>query len=231
MPSVEQAINADRSNLTPIEAQPEENKPPAAQDSRVTSLLQSAYARCPLPPSNNSADSLRQWGQGSDVPRFRTQTPPTNVGGGSSTTVIKVGQVISGGSGGGSTTTLPTVQNASISTPPLAPGQTWQGTIQLAKAFIMQAVSVNMQARVELYGTKIGQMLDLSRPITTPPANTTQSIIMDVVLQSALNWKVLDCVGSNSDATPSSTVYVTITNLSSTVGAITASMQFVPSES
>lgn len=230
MPNVEQAINADRSNLTPITARPEENKPPAAQDSRVSSLLQSPYARCPLPPSNNSADSLRQWGQGSQVPRFRTQTPPTNVGGGSGTTIVNVGQSGSGGSGAPATPTLPLSQNVSTTTPPLAPGQTWQGTVQMAKSFILQSIAVNTQARVELYGTKAGQTLDLSRPITAAPPNTTQSIIVDVVLQAALVWKVLDCVGSNNDSTPSSTVYITLTNISNAVSAITASLQFVPEQ-
>jgi len=235
MPSVEDAIKADRSNLTPIESKPEAQKPPA-RDNRVDSLLKSPYARCPLPPSNNSADSLRQWGQGSEVPKFRTQTPPSNVtGGGGGTTVVHVGTVNAGGSGGGggtpSTPILPTAQSVSTTTPPLAPGQTWQGTLQIAKAFIMQSVAVNLQARVELYGTKAGQTLDLSRPITTPPPSTTQSIIMDVALQSALIWKVLDCVGSNSDSTQSSTIYITVTNLSGTVGAITVSMQFVPEQS
>ena len=232
MPSVEQAINADRSNLTPVEAQPEKNKPPVAQDARVNSLLKSPYQRCPLPPSNNSADSLRQWGQGSDVPRFRTQTPPTNVGGGSGTTIVHVGQqVVNGGSGTSATSSLPLAQNASITTPVLAPSQTWTGIVQMAKSFTVLSVSGSSFLRVELYGTKIAQTLDLSRPVSQAPKNTTIGLIMDVVLLTALTWDVLDCVGSNADSPQSSTIYVTVTNVSTAAQALTVSIQYVPEES
>ena len=232
MPSVEQAINTDRSNLTPVETQPEENKPPVAQDSRVNSLLKSPYQWCPLPPSNNSADSLRQWGQGSDVPRFRTQTPPPNVGGGSGTTIVHVGQVVTGGSGTTpGTPSLPLAQNVSVTTPVLAPSQTWTGTVQMAKSFTVLSVSGSSFCRIELYGTKIAQTLDLSRPVSQAPQNTTQGLIMDVVLLTALTWQVLDCVGANADSPQSSTIYITVTNVSTAAQAFTVSLQFVPSES
>jgi len=238
MSSVQDAINADRSKLTPITTtQQGDQKPPAAQsDTRVNSLLKSPYARCPLPASNNSADSLRQWGQGTEVPKFRTQTPQTNTkGGGSGTTIVNVG-TINASSGGGGTTpttpTLPTAQNASVTTPTLAPGQTWTGTLQMAKSFIIVQVTTSAFARVELYGSKIAQTLDLSRPVTQAPKNTTSGLILDVALLTAKTWQVLDCVGANDDSTQrSATIYITITNLSTGAGAITASLLFVPEES
>jgi hypothetical protein len=231
MPSVQDAINADRSRLTPIsDAQQMDKKPPAAQsDSRLNSLLKSPYARCPLPASNNSADSLRQWGQGSDVPTFRTQTPQSNINGGSGSTVEKVGSTSSS-----STTvvgTLPTAQNASVTTPALAPGQIWTGNLQMSKAFIMLNVAASAFCRVELYGTKIAQTLDISRPVTQGPNNTTIGLIMDVALLTAKSWQVLDCVGANGDTTQNKTIYITITNLSTGAGPITASLLFVPEES
>lgn len=232
MPSVQDAINADRSKLTPIDtAQQAEQKPPAAlSDSRINSLLKSPYARCPLPPSNNSADSLRQWGQGTDVPVFRTSAPPTNAnGGGGGTTIIN--QTGSSSSGGTTPATLPSSQNASVTTPTLAPGQTWTGTLQMAKSFIVVQVTTSAFARVELYGTKIAQTLDLSRPVTQGPPNTTRGLILDVALLTAKTWQVLDCVGSNDDSTRSATIYVTITNLSTGSGKITASLLFIPEES
>jgi hypothetical protein len=231
MPSVKDAINADRSRLTPIDStqQPEQKPPAALSDSRVNSLLKSPYARCPLPPSNNSADSLRQWGQGSDVPTFRTQSPQTNANQSSGSTVEKVGSVSSS-----STTvigTLPTSQNASVTTASLAPGQIWTGSVQMAKAFVLLNVAASAFCRVELYGTKIAQTLDLSRPVTQGPSNTTIGLIMDVALLTAKSWQVLDCVGANGDTTPNKTIYVTITNLSQGAGIINASLVFVPEES
>lgn len=232
MPTVSEALNADRSNLTPIDtAQQSEQKPPAAQsDSRLNSLLKSPYARCPLPASNNSADSLRQWGQGSDVPKFRTQTPQNNAnnGGGSPTTAV----VTSSSSSGGTTpSTLPSSQNASVTTPTLAPSQTWTGTLQLAKSFILIQVTSSGYCRAELYGTKIAQILDLSRPVTQGPANTTQGLILDVALLTKLSWQVLDCVGSNGDSPQSSTIYVTVANLSTAAQPFTVSLQYIPEES
>lgn len=234
MPSVQDAINADRSRLTPIvDTSQAAQKPPAAQiDARINSLLKSPYARCPLPPSNNSADSLRQWGQGSDVPMFRTQTPLTssNSGGGSTTSTAVVES--SSSSGGGTTpSTLPLPQNASVTTPILAPSQTWTGTIQMAKAFLALRATGSSFCRIELYGTKIAQTLDLSRPVTQAPANTTQGIILDVALLTALSWQILDCVGSNGDGTQSATIYITVTNLSTAAQPFTVSLQFIPEES
>lgn len=232
MPSVSEAINSDRSNLTPIaNTQQAEQKPPAAlSDSRITSLLKSPYARCPLPASNNSADSLRQWGQGSDVPTFRTQTPQTTANSGVGTTIIK-GAASSSSGGGVTPATLPSSQNVSVTTPTLAPGQKWTGTLQMAKSFIVVSVTTSAFARVELYGTKIAQTLDLSRPVTQGPSNTTQGLILDVALLTALSWQALDCVGSNDDSTRSATIYITVTNLSTGAGKVTASLLFVPEES
>ena len=233
MPSVTEAVNADRSRLTPIDStQQAEQKPPAAlSDSRINSLLKSPYARCPLPPSNNSADSLRQWGQGSEVPVFRTSAPPANSNGGGGTTIVNATSS-SSSSGGITPATLPSAQNASVTTPTLAPGQTWTGTLQMSKSFIIVQVTTSAFARVELYGSKIAQTLDLSRPVTQAPKNTTSGLILDVALLTAKTWQVLDCVGSNDDATQrSATIYITITNLSTGAGAITASLLFVPEES
>ena len=233
MPSVTEAVNADRSRLTPIDStQQAEQKPPAAlSDSRINSLLKSPYARCPLPPSNNSADSLRQWGQGTDVPVFRTSAPPANTNNGGGGTTI-VNGTSSSSSGGTTPATLPSAQNASVTTPTLAPGQTWTGTLQMSKSFIIVQVTTSAFARVELYGSKIAQTLDLSRPVTQAPKNTTSGLILDVALLTAKTWQVLDCVGSNDDATQrSATIYITITNLSTGAGAITASLLFVPEES
>ena len=100
----------------------------------------------------------------------------------------------------------------------------------MSKSFIIVQVTTSAFARVELYGSKIAQTLDLSRPVTQAPKNTTSGLILDVALLTAKTWQVLDCVGSNDDSTRSATIYVTITNLSTGAGALTASLLFVPEE-
>ena len=102
----------------------------------------------------------------------------------------------------------------------------------MSKSFILIQVTGSSFCRIELYGTKIAQTLDLSRPVTQAPKNTTSGLILDVALLTAKTWQVLDCVGSNDDATQrSATIYITITNLSTGAGKITASLLFVPEES
>jgi len=233
MPSLQEAIHADRSNLTPIDPAPRASSPPSMEQ-QVRSLLKSPYQRCPLPPSNNSADSLRQSGQGTNVPMFRTQSPPSNLTTstqGSATSKISSG-VVSGSSS--STTTivnLTTAKNVNLQTPSLSPSQTWEGTIQMAKGFAVLAASANSFCRVELYGTALAQALDLSRPVTQAPSNTTQGLILDLAFLGALSWQVLDCVGANGDSPQGSVIYVTITNLSTAARAFSVSIQFVPNES
>jgi hypothetical protein len=234
MPPLSAAINADRSNLTPVDSAAQENKP-VPPNQKVTSLLRSPYQMCPLPASNNAADSLRQWGQGSDIPRFRTQTPPSNIGGSGGTTVNKVGEVIAGGAGSSSSSTTispaQTAQTVTIITPALVPDQIWTGSVQMAKGFLLLRVTANSFCRIELYGTAIAQTLDLGRTVEQGPPNTTQGLILDVVLLTSLSWQVLDCVGANGDSPQTSTIYVTITNLSTAVRAFTVTMQFVEAES
>lgn len=229
MPSLRDALTRDRSNLAPVAPAVPENKPPATEDQAVKSLLKSAYQRCPLPPSSNSADSLRQFGQSNQVPVFRTQTPPSNITGatkGSTTTNV----IIEGGSG--STTFVNTayaLQNASVTTPPLSPGQSYQTTIQLAKSFRPLSVSCNVPCRVELYGSAIAQALDSGRPAGQTPPNTIQGLLSDVsLLGSPLTWNYLSTIGSNQ-STPmqTTTIWITLTNNSMGVTAVTASISFV----
>ena len=234
MPSLQDAIQASRANLTPVDSAAQENKP-VPPDQKLASLLQNPYRRCPLPASNNSADSLRQWGQGSDVPRFRTQTPPSNIGGSGGTTVNKVGEVIAGGAGSSSSSTTispaQTAQNVSITTPVLAPSQIWTGSLQMAKGFLLLYTSVSGFSRVELYDTAVAQTLDQFRPVTQAPSNTTQGLILDLVFLSGLSWAVLDCVGSNADSPQTQTIYIAVTNLSTAPQAVNVNLSYVPLES
>lgn len=235
MPSLKQALTST-ANLTPVSPAVPENKPPATEDSKVKSLLVSPYRRCPLPPSSNSADSLRQFSQGGLVPVFRTQTPPSNLLSGNISTTSTSTVVVTGGeSGSGSTSVTnnpPLAMNASVTTPALTPGQVYLATITLAKAFLPIAVTVSAAARVELYGTSIAQTLDQSRGPTTPPANTIQGLISDVTLvPPQLTWYYVNTVGTNQNSTQTTTIYITITNNGTAVTAITASILFVPAES
>ena len=208
---------------------------PAPPVKGAENLYRNPLSRCPLPPTSNSADALRQWGQSNDVPRMRTFMPPSSVEGGGSS--ASSGVVISGGSsgGGGSSTVVvpPAAKNASLTTTSLAPNAKFTGQLVVAKAAQLLALSANRACRVEFYGTPTAQSLDFSRPLDTPPpAGTVQNIIADIALDtSPFGWPFQNRVGVNGNSPQTTIFYVTVTNLGSVATAITISLLFVPMES
>ena len=93
--------------------------------------------------------------------------------------------------------TPPPSQVASISTGPINPGTQFQGTILMAKSFLLYQLAVNGPVRVRLYSTSSSQTADSSRDIFTPVGlGTEQGIISDVVLDTApVTWQYVDTVG------------------------------------
>ena len=228
MPSMKEAIDRSRDGLVPIPLNTD--KAPAPNPGEASQLVQNPFQICPLPAVNATPDNIRGFNIGGKVPQFRVLPPPpvevtstleTSTGSTSST---------SSSSSGGGTSASPTISNASLTTNVLAPSGIWKGTIQMAKGFQLQSVNANSYCRVELYGSKNAQTLDQSRPVSQAPLNTTQGIIMDVVLLSSLSWKVLDCTGANMDNPQTTTVYATITNLSTASKAFTVSLSYVQLE-
>jgi len=193
-----------------------------------------SMTRCPLPPISSSPDSLRTFYMGGRIPQHR---------------ILPSSVITTGSSGGGSVVTTNTTvvssststssglnlkaQQASITTSILIPNQIFQSTILLAKSFKLLSVTANQVARIQLYGTSIAQFGDSGRLIDSPPpAGTPQDIISDLVLDTPpYAWDYQSRVGSNSDSPQSSVVYITITNVSTASGIITATFMFIPLQS
>ena len=229
MPSMKEAIDRSRDGLVPIP--PNTDKAPTPNPGEASQLVQNPFQICPLPAVNATPDNIRGFNIGGKVPQFRVLPPPPV-----ETSTVSTTSTTSTGSPGSSSssTTIsvpPTISNASLTTTVLAPSGIWKGTVQMAKGFQLQSVNANSYCRIELYGSKNAQTLDQTRPVSQAPGNTTQGIILDVVLLTSLNWKVLDCVGANMDNPQTSTVYVTITNLSTASKAFTVSLSYVQLES
>jgi hypothetical protein len=229
MPSMKEAIERSRDGLVPIP--PNTDKAPTPNPGEASQLVQNPYQISPLPAINATPDSIRGFNIGGKVPQFRVLPPPPV-----ETSTVSTTSTTSTGSPGSSvsSTTIsvpPTISNASLTTTVLAPSGIWKGTVQMAKGFQLQSVNANSYCRIELYGSKQAQTLDQTRPVSQSPANTTQGIILDVVLLTSLNWKVLDCVGANMDNPQTTTVYATITNLSTASKAFTVSLSYVQLES
>jgi hypothetical protein len=226
MPTMREAIERSREGLVPIP--PNTDKAPTPNPTEASQLVQNPFQTCPLPQINASADNIRGFNIGGKVPQFRVLPPPPLEA--TSTSSVSTTSLTSSSSSS-STTKSPTLSNASVTTTVLVPSGIWTGLVTMAKGFQVQNVTANSFCRVELYGSKLAQTLDQSRPVSQAPINTTQGLIMDVVLLTSLNWKVLDCVGANQDNPQTSLVYVTITNLSTAAKAFTVGLTFVQLES
>jgi len=232
MPSMKEAIDRSRDGLVPIP--PNTDKAPTPNPGEASQLVQNPFQICPLPAVNATPDNIRGFNIGGKVPQFRVlPPPPVEATSTLETSTISATSATSTGSSGSSTTISvpPTISNASLTTTVLVPSGVWKGTVQMAKGFQLQSVNANSFCRIELYGSKQAQTLDQTRPVSQSPANTTQGIILDVVLLTSLNWKILDCVGANMDNPQTTTVYATITNLSTASKAFTVSLSYVQLES
>ncbi len=230
MPTMKEAISRSREGLVPLPHPESTDSKGTVNSSESAQLLQNPFQTCPLPQLNTASDNLRGFNIGGKVPQFRVLPPPPVEATSKTTTITAVSATASTSSSGGSTTS-PTISNASVSTTVLAPSGIWTGTVQMSKGFQIQSVNANSFARVELYGSKQAQTLDQSRPVSQAPMNTTQGLIMDVVLLSSLSWKVLDCVGYNMDNPAANTIYVSVTNVSTASKAFTVTITYVQLES
>ncbi len=118
----------------------------------------------------------------------------------------------------------------------LANGALENGSMPLAKTFLVLKVVVSAYARVSLYSTSAAAIADESRPFTTPPtAGTQHEVILDVQLDSTYGSTSLvmspSATGENMDVTPVNTIYYNITNLSGSTAAITVTITAFPMES
>jgi hypothetical protein len=236
VPTLEQATQAEREGLKPVVGLPM-TAPVAGYAQQQYPPNPNPFLRCPLPPISASPDSLRQYYQGGQVPQSRIMTSPS------------VSQAGGGGSGGGSTTInnttqntikqttittmIGTMQSASVTTPSLVPGQSYQTIIGTSRGFVPLIVAVSGAARVQLYATKIYQSIDIGRPATQPPnAGTEQGILLDVSIDSApFSWLVTPAIPSlNADSPQVPQSYLTVTNLSLAVVPITVSVQYLTLE-
>jgi hypothetical protein len=155
----------------------------------------------------------------------------TNNSGNSITNNFASASIASSGSSGTSTTTIVTAQ-AAVMTTSIAPGSTFVNKVTMSKSFQLLSVTANGAARVRLYGTAFAQISDLSRGLDVAvAAETTMNVITDVIMDTApYQWYWQNRVGANADTPQTSTVYITVTNLSMAVGSTAVTITYVPLE-
>jgi hypothetical protein len=188
---------------------PVENAPPATSPVD-DAQFSSPTVRCPLPPTNADADSLRTFQKGSSTPQFRVMPLPPQTGG--STTVTEGGSSSSSsGSGGGTAVSVATTVSTTVNIP--ANGATIT-RIAATQSFQLLSISTNAPCCVRLYGNAAAQDTDSSRAIDAPvPAELTQNIIIDLVFDTApYFWTTQNIMGVNADSPQGTILYITVLN-------------------
>jgi len=196
-----------------------------------------ANMRCPVPPTSFTPDTSQQFYRGNTLPQFRAFAPATLTGitgsAGSGSTITNVTETSSGSSSTTTTTVTLTPKTASVTTAVISSGQNFTGILQTSRMFAIQSVTASGAARIRVYATAAAQTADLSRTSAQSPAyGTTQGIIADVTLgASPYMWLLTPvAVGTNGDSPTAPQSYITISQLGSMSGAITATITFLPLE-
>ncbi len=203
----------------------ENNLFPIRNPNQVTSLPN-------IPGSFPSVNNIVDYQLGGKAPQYRIPLPSTtNTSSGSTTTVVS-----SSTSSSSSTTTNnpPTASTASITTPVLVIGSTFQGTMLLAKSFYLYKVAVNAPTRLRLYSTAVARSADVSRTVSTPAGlGTVQGLVAEFNLDTTpVVWQTDPAVfGSNGDTPQSTSVYANITNIGSANQTINVTLTYVPLQS
>lgn len=190
---------------------PVENAPPATSpvdDAQFSSSM----VRCPLPPTNADADSLRTFQKGSSTPQFRVMPLPPQTGG---TSVVTTGGASGGASSGGSSSggvsAIARTATVSVNIPANSAVLT---RVAASRSFQLFSVGSTAPADVRLYGSQATQSSDSSRKIDAPvPAELTQGLLLDVVFDTVpYFWNTQNITGVNADSPQTTNLYVSVFN-------------------
>lgn len=191
---------------------PVENAPPATSpvdDAQFSSSM----VRCPLPPTNADADSLRTFQKGSSTPQFRVMPLPPQTGGTAEVTTggASISSSSSSSSSGSSTSAVPMTAAVTVSVPANDAVLT---RVTASRSFQLFSVGTTAPCNVRLYGTQGAQSSDVSRQVDAPvPAELTQNILLDVVFDTTpYSWNTQNIVGVNGDSPQSTNLYVSVFN-------------------
>ena len=103
-------------------------------------------------------------------------------------------------------------------------------TITAAKSYALFSITVSAGAWVSLYTTSALRTADSTRLITVDPTPGSGVIAEAITTSSSTTYFTPAVVGFNSDATPTSNVYLKIYNNSGASAAITVTVTYLPLE-
>lgn len=121
-----------------------------------------------------------------------------------------------------------TRRTSTISTLSIASNATDSGTIQIAKAFVLQSLNVSVAARVRLYQTTAQLLADAARPSTVAPTGNHGLIFESI--GSGLIPTQFSVLGANKETNSTSNIPISITNQSGNTSFVTVIASFTPLE-
>lgn len=119
----------------------------------------------------------------------------------------------------------------SVTTPSLAAGALWSGTIQMTRGYRLYNLLTSAPARVRLFSTSAAQTADAARSIGVTPTGN-HGVVMDATTTSGLTSYVLSPMvhGADMKTTPDGVIPITVTNLGTATAAITVTLVYVDTE-
>jgi hypothetical protein len=119
--------------------------------------------------------------------------------------------------------------SVSVTTPVLAPGATWEGTITLPKASDLLRIATDRPCVVRAYGSAAARTADSTRPYTQPPRGGTGLQFQGTTIPELLSFSC-DASLFNDDGEVVTTIYLSVMSMDISSGTITITPTVVPKE-
>lgn len=227
MPSIEEAVNADRSGYGPPK------RPVLSPGGLENRININANRRFILPPFGADTDSVRQFLEdGNPNPKIRVwPVPPAS----NLTTIINnaASSASSDSSSSSSTSSGIAIKTATLNTGLIDVASSFVGSVAIAKSFQLISLTSTEACEIRMYGTDVVQSFDLARLTDDPvPAEIIPNIITDVIFDTLpYSWQFQSIVAANQSTPQTTTIYVTVINTTDSVLTnVTVNIGFVPLE-
>ena len=122
-----------------------------------------------------------------------------------------------------------TRQNLEITTTSLADAEDWQSNVTFAASYRLFKIVTSVETRVRLYDTAAAQTADLTRPYATPPTGD-HGVMCDLLTTTGALELWNNPVISGYTRSGTSSVPVTVTNVSGATGTVTVTLTWIRGE-
>jgi hypothetical protein len=112
----------------------------------------------------------------------------------------------------------------------LADGASETGFVSIAPSYELLRIQTNVPARIRLYASTAQRDADVARLVTVDPTGDHGVIFEFVTLASDLDWAITPMADGYRLDSISSSIPISVTNLSGSSGAVTVTLTYIPLE-